>query len=606
MTIASACSSASTAPRRRAGAPAPALAWRSSARSRRATAGPSRPKPPAAAARCCACISHQFPRFGKLGSQRPTAEWGHDHTHPRRHARGDRVPCRGRLRQRQRDARIALRGQEGDRRGLQEGDAPVRAVHARPRRRHARSDVQRGRRPHDDARGQGRRSGQAAPGRAGLPEVPGQGQAAAALGGAAEADEGRGAEERAVHARSRHRLPRPAVRRGRTDDAEDRPELRDRPEEREVPGRREGVPEGRAGRDDVRRPAERGRQVRRLVAAGIAAAGALAAGGALALGGSGRPEPAKAAATSGPTTAVERRDLVDRENLDGTLGYDDGATLNAGAAGVLTRLPDPGTVITRGHSLYDVSDKPAAFLLYGDLPAWRDLTPSMTDGEDIRQLERNLKALGYDPGTVDDDWDWETTNAVEDFQDDRGLDQTGTLKLGTIVFRPQATRIASGKATVGDNVSPGRPLAEISSTRRVITVNLDARRQRIARMGHKVTVEMPEGDTATGRITDVGTVATKASEDSDPTIAVKVELRGKAAHGTRLDQAPVGVGFAVEQRKDVLAVPVKALVARQGGGYAVETPGGQFVAVEPGLYADDYVEVSGDGLREGMRVVTAE
>ena len=346
--------------------------------------------------------------------------------------------------------------------------------------------------------------------------------------------------------------------------------------------------------------------MRRLAAGGILAAGTLAAGGALVLGGSGHPEPAKAAASSGPTTHVERRDLVDRDNLDGTLGYDDEGTLNAGAAGVLTRLPDPGTVITRGHSLYDVSDKPAAFLLYGALPAWRDFTPSMSDGEDVRQLERNLKALGYDPGTVDDDWTWETTDAVEDFQDDRGLTETGTLKLGTIVFRPQATRIASGKATVGDSVSPGRPLAEISSTKRVITVNLDARRQRLARTGDKVTVEMPEGNTATGRITDVGTVATKASQDSDPTIAVEIELRGKAAHGTRLDQAPVSVGFSVEERKGVLTVPVKALVARQGGSYAVELTSGQFVRVEPGLYADDYVEVSGDGLREGMRVVTAE
>ena len=345
----------------------------------------------------------------------------------------------------------------------------------------------------------------------------------------------------------------------------------------------------------------------RIAAGGIVAAGALAAGGVLiGTGGSGRPEPAKAAASSGPTTAVERRDLVDRDSLDGTLGYDAEGTLNAGAAGVLTRLPDPGSVITRGHSLYDLDNEPAAFLMYGALPAWRDLTPGMTDGEDIRQLERNLRALGYDPGTVDDDWDSDTTDAVEDFQKDRDLDETGTLKLGTIVFRSEATRIAEGKATVGDSVSPGRPLAAISSTKRVITVNLDASRQRLAREGEKVTVDMPEGDTANGRITDVGTVATKASQDADPTIEVQVELRGKAARGTRLDQAPVDVGFAVEERKDVLAVPVKALVARQGGGYAVETPSGQFVTVEPGLYADDYVEVSGDGLREGMRVVTAE
>jgi multidrug efflux pump subunit AcrA (membrane-fusion protein) len=68
----------------------------------------------------------------------------------------------------------------------------------------------------------------------------------------------------------------------------------------------------------------------------------------------------------------------------------------------------------------------------------------------------------------------------------------------------------------------------------------------------------------------------------------------------------VDVDFAVEHRQGVLAVPVKALLARQGGGYAVELPGGRTVSVEPGLFADDWVEVSGDGLREGMRVVTAE
>jgi hypothetical protein len=229
----------------------------------------------------------------------------------------------------------------------------------------------------------------------------------------------------------------------------------------------------------------------------------------------------------------------------------------------------------------------------------------MSDGEDVRQLERNLRALGYDPGTVDEDWDADTTAAVEDFQADRGLDETGTLKLGQIVFRTAATRIAEAKAAVGDQMSPGRPLASVSSTRRVITVKLDARRQRLAHVGDEVTVDMPDGRTARGRISDVGAVAT-AAKDADPTIDVSVELRGKGAHGTRLDQAPVGVSFAVEQRRGVLAVPVKALVARQGEGYAVETTSGRFVAVEPGLYADDWVEVSGSGLREGMRVVTAQ
>jgi len=345
---------------------------------------------------------------------------------------------------------------------------------------------------------------------------------------------------------------------------------------------------------------------RRIAAGGVLAAGALAAGGILLADGSGGHPEQAAAAASGPTASVERRDLIDRDNVSGTLGYADAGAVSAAASGILTRLPDEGSVITRGHSLYDVDDEHAAFLLYGALPAWRDFAPGMDDGADVRQLERNLKALGYDPGNVDAHWTWRTTDAVEDFQDDRGLDKTGKLTLGQAVFRPGATRIGELKASVGDQAGPGHPVAELSSTRRIVTVNLDATRQGVARTGERVTVDMPTGGTARGRISDVGTVATKASQDSDPTIEVTVQLLGKVAHGTRLDQAPVDVGFEVDRRHDVLAVPVKALVARQGGGYAVETPDHRFVAVEPGLYADDMVEVSGAGLHEGMRVVVAQ
>jgi len=103
-------------------------------------------------------------------------------------------------------------------------------------------------------------------------------------------------------------------------------------------------------------------------------------------------------------------------------------------------------------------------------------------------------------------------------------------------------------------------------------------------------------------VSSVGTVASKASEDADATVDVTIALRGR---GDALDQAPVDVGFAVERRKDALAVPVKALLARQGGGYALELPDGTKLPVEPGLYADDLVEVTGDGLREGLKVVTA-
>jgi peptidoglycan hydrolase-like protein with peptidoglycan-binding domain len=345
------------------------------------------------------------------------------------------------------------------------------------------------------------------------------------------------------------------------------------------------------------------------VAAGVVVVAVVALGG-----DNGGPPPA--AASTGATASVERRSLVDRDTVDGTLGYADASTLVAGVSGVLTGMRDPGSVVTRGHSLYEVDGAPAAFLLYGELPAWRDLASGISDGEDVRQLERNLRALGHDPDhdmAIDDHWDWATTAAVKRFQRARGLDETGTLSRGRVVFRPGATRIGEAKAQVGQQLAPGAALADVSSIDRDVTVDLDARRQSIAREGDTVTVDLPTGASARGRITDVGKVATKPSgrdnEDADPTIEVTIDLEGRAGRGTNLDQAPVDVGFAVDRRTSVLAVPVKALLARQGGGYAVEAVEGgvhRIVPVEPGLYAEDWVEVSGAGLREGMKVVTAQ
>jgi hypothetical protein len=354
--------------------------------------------------------------------------------------------------------------------------------------------------------------------------------------------------------------------------------------------------------------------VRRRIAigGGVLAAAALA-GGIAVLGGDDDPgAPSAASAAVGETASVERRDLVDRDELDGTLGYAGSATLAAGAAGTITWLRAPGAVVARGEALYGLDGEPAAFLLYGRLPAWRDFEPWMEDGDDIRQLERNLRALGHDPDgdiEIDDEWDWATTAAVERFQEERGLDEDGSLGKGEVLFRSGPTRIGEAKAVVGQSAAPGRELAAVSSTERRVTVDLVATRQRLARKGDAVTVELPTGESARGRIVSVGKVAEQpaSEEDGDPTIEVEIELRGKAARGANLDQAPVDVGFAVERRDDVLAVPIKALLARQGGGFAVEVAGAggrRIVDVEPGLYADDFVEVDGD-LEEGQTVVTA-
>jgi hypothetical protein len=69
-----------------------------------------------------------------------------------------------------------------------------------------------------------------------------------------------------------------------------------------------------------------------------------------------------------------------------------------------------------------------------------------------------------------------------------------------------------------------------------------------------------------------------------------------------LESGPVTVEYVGHQAKDVLAVPVSALVALAEGGYGLETAQGRFLAVRTGLFADGDVEVSGTAIREGMKV----
>ncbi|HVL96460.1 MAG TPA: peptidoglycan-binding domain-containing protein [Solirubrobacteraceae bacterium] len=350
---------------------------------------------------------------------------------------------------------------------------------------------------------------------------------------------------------------------------------------------------------------------RRLMAAGATGL-ALAGVPAALLGGGGQPPAAAQSPTDGGATATaERRDLVARETVSGTLGYGKAAALNSALAGTVTWLPREGATVRRGEALYRVDNQPVT-LLYGRLPGYRDLAYG-DEGADVRQLERNLKALGYDADgtmTVDDEYTAATAAAVREFQEDRGLDETGKMTKDSFVFLPGPRRVSTHKTTVGASAQAGAALYDTTGTRQVVSVDLDAEKQNLVRQGAGVRVTLPDQSETEGRVTDVGRVAEQSGEgdDAKATISVTIGLRGTRAT-RRFDEAPVSVGIAREQRKDVLTVPVTALVALPGGGYAVDVVEGSStrrVRVKPGLFADGYVEVSGAGLREGQKVRVPE
>jgi peptidoglycan hydrolase-like protein with peptidoglycan-binding domain len=337
---------------------------------------------------------------------------------------------------------------------------------------------------------------------------------------------------------------------------------------------------------------------------------AVAAGGTWFLA-AGDGERSGAATTSGvPTTTTEvtRRDLLDRQDIEGAITFAGSRTVTATGEGTLTRVRPEGSTVRRGQSLFSIDAEATAFVMYGRVPMYRSLGSGVSDGSDVRQLERNLVALGYDPGKaieVDAAWDAATTAAVLRWQKDRGVARDGVIDKGEIVFTDGRARVGRHESDVGEPARAGAPVVGLTSLKRVIVGRLPASRQALVRRGDRVRVTLPDGTRATGRVTRVGRVAEAGRNGAEATVELRVELTGRAGRSARLDQAPVTVSITTDTARNVLTVPVTALVATAAGRYAVEVLDGRrrLAPVELGAFADGYVEVSGKGIREGARVV---
>lgn len=326
------------------------------------------------------------------------------------------------------------------------------------------------------------------------------------------------------------------------------------------------------------------------------------------------------AASSTATATIASGRLTSQVYENGTLGYAaqaDGVPYSIvnQDQGAYTSLPVTPKVVDCGEELYRTDDVPV-LLLCGRTPAWRSLYEGM-EGPDVQQLNRNLVALGY---ATEDELDPEsdyfssaTSYALGELQEDRGLDWTGTLELGEAVFLPGPLRITRVSATLGTMARPGQPMAQATSTRRRVDVDLQAAQASEVKVGDRATITLPDNSTTTGVVSRVGTVASAGegrtgSDASGATIPVAIRLDHPKQVG-RLDQAPVGVQITTGRVRDALSVPVTALVALAGGGYAVETIAAdgrqQLVPVRLGMFdpAGGQVQIEGDGLSAGQRVV---
>ncbi len=227
-------------------------------------------------------------------------------------------------------------------------------------------------------------------------------------------------------------------------------------------------------------------------------------------------------------------------------------------------------------------------------------------GDDVRQLEESLLALGYDGLTPDGVWDETTKDAVLAWQSDAGFEADGVVDLGEVVFLPATVRVNDVLASVGTSVGPGSPVLAISSADQFVTFDLPASDQGLVAVGQEVNIEMPDGTDTPGTVTSVASVASAGQAGAGAFFEVKIVLDDPTV-AAGLDEAPVDVEVISDSVSNVMAIPVSALVALAEGGYAVEVDTGngstQLVAVDPGFYADGLVEVTSSSLSVGDQVV---
>jgi Putative peptidoglycan binding domain len=334
---------------------------------------------------------------------------------------------------------------------------------------------------------------------------------------------------------------------------------------------------------------------------------------------------AAASSTGSPATApVVRTDLTNAVQVTGALGYAGSYSIaNQQPGTAYTALPAPGQVIRRGQRLYEVDGAPVC-LFYGQRPEWRDLAVGVAGGPDVAQLDANLIALGYATAarlTVSGTYTDATAAAVGQWQAATGQPVTGTVAAGQIAYAPGPVRVTAVAAQLGGAPQPGAQVLTATSPVPQVQASLPVSQEYLVKTGDRVEVSLPGGTAAPGVVTGVGAVASVPASGagsgpapqpaqapaggSGATVALTVRLTRLPGSVARLDQAPVTVNVTSAQARGVLAVPVQALVALAGGGYAVQVMhgrAGHLVAVRTGLFGATLVQVTGTGLAAGDRV----
>ena len=196
---------------------------------------------------------------------------------------------------------------------------------------------------------------------------------------------------------------------------------------------------------------------------------------------------------------------------------------------------------------------------------YRDLGLESTSPHGIRRRPSSSSsslALGFDDDgamTVDGEFGTTTRNAVRQWQDSLGVDDSGVVTPRTLVFHPTPLRLATD-LRVGTTFET----LEVTAPDAAVTVDASSDDRGWLAEGTAVTVEFADGSSLAGnRDRTAGSVDRRRFDG----VPLDDRPRRRRVRPTRRTSASSCRRRVAE---DVLIVPVAALLAPAEGGYAVE------------------------------------
>ncbi|MDJ0325504.1 peptidoglycan-binding domain-containing protein [Cryobacterium sp. PH31-AA6] len=314
-----------------------------------------------------------------------------------------------------------------------------------------------------------------------------------------------------------------------------------------------------------------------------------------------------------PTRALEARKFTTVEVAQGEVGSS--LSLNTAsvwtfspigtnqAVGIITSIAiKPGEDVDQGSTLYTVGLRPVV-VARGDVPAFRAIADGSI-GADVGQLQTMLSDLGYYSGVADGKAGAYTSAAIKKWQKSLGLEESGTVEPGDVIFVPSLpTRVAldGGVIKRGATLAGGESVVQGLPPSPTFSVPVTDAQAVSMPAGTRVEITGPDGSLWESLV-----VAHVKDATTGSTNAILAGLDGLSICRDQCGLVPVS-GQSLLPSKVVtvetvkgLSVPSAALITTPDGSVAVVDKAGSLhpVTIIASARGISLIE----GVREGLHV----